>query len=871
MGKMAVKDLKNDEQNPAVGADKTTIKGLALGGHGAFPAAVDSKDGRVLRIRPLHLDWKYSRQEFNPWKISVRGQTFEPDMRINQTPYNLAYKKRVYSPNRIKYPLKRVDWNPHGERNPQNRGKSKYVRISWDEAIDIIAAEIKRVKSTYGINAVLAQGDGHGESKVVHAAHGCQFELLKLLGGGTLQMRQPDSWEGWYWGAKHVWGMEQSAGLMDPQTNLIKNVSESARLLLFWGCDPETTPYFYQAGTPSQLCYYWTKLGIKQVYVCPDVNYGCAVHADKWIPVLPNTDAALQLAVAYIWITEDIYDREYIRTHAIGMDQFSDYVLGKEDGVPKTPSWASPKCGVPEWTIKALARNWASNVTAIIHSFGGSYIRGPYSSEPARLEAILLGMQGLGKPGVCQASWWQGYPRAVVQPTEKPARQGSMYGVWPPPKQIIPKTLVHTAIHSDKPITFWGSSMIWAPTDDQFKKYVYPISKKEGGSEIHMIWSDTPCRTTCWNGGYETIDAFQNPKIECVVVQHQWLENDCLLADIILPVNTKLEEEDFGIDRDSQFYSIFLEDKSIEPVGESKTDYEIVCEVARKLGMYEQYTKGKTIKEWIRYGYANCGAQNMVSWDKLKDKQYFVIPTAQDWENDPACLTGFYKDPDKYPLKTPTGKLEFYSERIAKYFPDDVERPPVPHWVEKSETHDERITGRRAKKYSLLLMSNHGRWRLHAQCDDISWTREAPTCKVRGFDGYLYEPLWLNPAEAAKRRIKNGDILRVFNERGAVLTGAYVTERLRSGTAYIDHGSRCDWIIPGKLDRGGAINLISPPGLTSKNCAGQATSGYLVEVEKVTRKQMAEWKKDYPDAFKRKYDLASGLLFDSWVTEGKYQ
>jgi trimethylamine-N-oxide reductase (cytochrome c) len=373
-------------------------------------------------------------------------------------------------------------------------------------------------------------------------------------------------------------------------------------MLLFWGCDPETTPYFYQAGTPSQLCYYWSRLGIKQVYVCPDVNYGCAVHADKWIPVLPNTDAALQLAIAYTWIKEGTYDQEYVKTHTLGMDKFKEYVLGEEDGIAKTPEWSAPKCGVPEWTIKALARDWAARTTALIHSFGGSYIRGPYSTEPARLEVILLSMQGLGKPGVCQASWWQGYPRAMVQPTEKPARQGSMYGVWPPPKQLIPKTLVHTAIQSDQPISFWGSSMIWAPTDDQFKKYIYPIPQEQGGSEIHLIWSDTPCRTTCWNGGYETIDAFQNPKIECVVVQHQWLENDCLLADIILPVNTKLEEEDFGIDRDSQYYSIFLEDKSVEPVGESKTDYEIVCAVAQKLGLYEQYTKGKTVKEWIKYG-----------------------------------------------------------------------------------------------------------------------------------------------------------------------------------------------------------------------------------------------------------------------------
>ena len=157
---------------------------------------------------------------------------------------------------------------------------------------------------------------------------------------------------------------------------------------------------------------------------------------------------------------------------------------------------------------------------------------------------------------------------------------------------------------------------------------------------------------------------------------------------------------------------------------------------------------------------------------------------------------------------------------------------------------------------------------MHAQCDDISWTREIQTCKVKGPDGYMYEPLWLHPSEAAKRGIKNGDIVKLYNERGAVLGGAYVTERLMPGVAYMDHGARCDWIIYGELDRGGAINLISPNNVTSKHCIGQATSGFLVEVEKVTLAQMEKWKEQYPEAFEREYDPGSGLRFNAWVEGG---
>jgi molybdopterin guanine dinucleotide-containing S/N-oxide reductase-like protein len=845
--------------------EETFIKGLALGGHGSGVAAIDVSNGKIVRIRPLHLDSKYDSGQFNPWKYKVRGKTFEPSLKVAQPAFNLAYKKRIYSPNRIKYPLQRVDWDPNGERNPQNRGRSKYKRISWDKAAEIVAGEVKRVIARYGSYSILSQGDGHGQSKIVHAHHGCQYELLKLLGGCTLQMRNPDSWEGWYWGAKHVWGMDPSVGLMSPQNNIIKDATENAGMALFWGCDPETTPYFYLAGLPSQLCYFWTQIGIKQVYICPDLNYGAAVHADKWIPVLPNTDAALQLAIIYTWLKEGTWDKEYVKTHTVGMDRVADYVLGKEDGIPKTPEWASIKCGVPEWTIKALAREFGSKVTSIVHGMGGSMIRGAYSTEPARLEVIMLGMQGLGKPGVHQISNWHGFPRTVVKPDEHPARQGEVDSKFPPPPQFIPKTLIEKAILSDDPISWYGCVAAWCPTEDQFTKYTYPIAKEKGGTEIHMIWSDTPCRTTCWNHGNHIIEAIQSPKIECVVVQHPWLENDTLLADIILPSNTKPENNDFGIDRDSQYYSIYLERQSIQPIGESKSDYEIVCEIAKKLGIYEQYTRGKTVEEWIKYGYEQSGAQQLVTWEELKDKDYFVIPTASDWENDPAGLRKFCEDPVKNPLKTPSGKLEFYSATLAQNFPDDTERPPLPHWIEKGETHDERLSGDRAKKYPVLLMSNHGRWRVHAQCDDISWTREAPTCKVKGVDGYMYEPLWMNPADAEKRGIRSGDIVKIFNDRGIVLAGAYVTERLIPGVVYIDHGSRCDWIVPGEVDRGGAINLITPGSTVSKNSFGQATSGFLAEVAKLDMREMDDWRRKYPRAFEKEYDPASGLRFNAWV------
>ncbi len=169
---------------------------------------------------------------------------------------------------------------------------------------------------------------------------------------------------------------------------------------------------------------------------------------------------------------------------------------------------------------------------------------------------------------------------------------------------------------------------------------------------------------------------------------------------------------------------------------------------------------------------------------------------------------------------------------MAKAFPDDKERPPVPHWIEKSDFHDERLSSERAKEYPLLVCSNHPRWRVHAQLDDVNWFHEIPTGKVRGPDGYLYEPVWIHPSDAAKRGIVNGDVVNCYNERGQVLCGAYITERIMPGVIYVDHGARYDPIVPGNLDRGGAINTICPHNTTSKNCAGMVTSGFLAEAEK---------------------------------------
>ena len=858
-----------DELKPDNAGEKSLVKDISFCGASfcSNSSVVDVRDGKIVRVRPLHYDWKYRPEEFNPWQMEARGQVFRPSMKTLVPPISLSYKKRAYSPNRILYPLKRVDFDPDGERNPQNRGQSKYQRISWDEALDIVVGEIKRIQKKYTTNAILYQSDCHGESKVVHAAHGCARKLLRLLGGYTLQSRNPDSWEGWVWGAKHVWGMEP-VGQQVPTANVIPDVAENAEMILFWGCDQETTPWGWGGQMPSRLSYWFTELGIKQVYVCPDLNYAAGVHADKWIPLRPNTDAALYLAIAYMWINEGTFDKEYVATHTHGFEKFADYVLGKEDGVAKTPGWAAEITGVPSRVIKALAREWGRKRTSIAIGNGGPGVRGPYSSEPVRLQVLLLGMQGLGKPGVHQVKMleWGMFdrggqyplPKGLVRPNISAAYRGGYPGDTNP--SFIPRTLVPEAI-LHPPVSWYGVESEMCKRENQFVKYTFPMN---GGPDIHMVWTDAPCWITCWNDGNQLVEAFRDPKIEFVMAQHPWLENDCQLADIILPSNTLFEVDDIGWDGlGGQFFLVFPAYKCIEPLGESRSDYEIVCAIAERLGLLKEYTDGKSVADWIKQGYSTSRVQDLISWEKLQEKGYFVVPTHPEWKKDPPGLRKFYENPQENALRTPTGKLEFESVGLKEHFPDDEERPPVPHWVPCGVTHQESLSCERARLYPLLVMSNHPRWGIHANHQDITWLREIPTCKLRGPDGYQYQRIWMNPFDAAQRRIGQGDVVKVYNERGTVLVAAYVTERILPGVVSIDHGAKYDPVVPGVLDRGGAINTITPHNTTSKNACGMAVSGFLAEVERVN---LEELRRQYPEAFERPYHAAAGPCLESFIS-----
>ncbi|MGI6217298.1 MAG: molybdopterin-dependent oxidoreductase [Coriobacteriales bacterium] len=863
--------------------DKTVNKSLAwLGsGGGSNACHVDVMDGKIVRIRPIHFDEYWTKEELREWSFHRGDAVFTPGDKTFPPPLSIAYKKRADSPNRIPYPLIRVDFDPHGERNPQNRGKSKYRRISWDEATDICAEEIQRIHDTYGPYSIYCEGDGHGESNSYAGAHGTNIDVFRFRDGCCVQARQPDSWEGWVWGAKHVWGMEP-VGSCTQQQNVLKDVTENGDCVLYWGCDLLTAPWGWGGQMTSRLAYFFKDIGIQQIFICPDVNYSCAVHSTKWIPVYPNTDSALQLAIAWVWLTEGTYDKEFLDTHSTGFDWVEYHLHGGDDGIEKTPEWAEGVCGVPAFRIRALAHYWAKHNVSIGHCNGGSMIRAAFSHEPARLEIVLLAMQGLDGPGKHQIKFTDvgtmGDDANAFVPSETSASplgtyHGWSYGVG---KSFVIKTKMPEAImngHAD----WYSQGVFLAPRESQFDHYENPVPDAQ---PIKMIWSDAPCWSTCWNCGNMDLEALRSPNLEFIMVQHPWMENDTRFADIILPVTTTFECDDVGYDNNNSQYSMYYyERKAIEPYGEARTDYETVMSVFRKLdkpgsiyeGIVSDYTLDMDYMGWMERAHDMSGLDEETSKftfeDMMSDSAMFwMSPAMEDWEDRPVALQEFVEDPENNPLSTPTGLLEFYSTALAEHFPDDEIRKPYPRWVPESDEHKDRLTSDRAEKYPYLLCSNHPHWRVHAQHDDLPWTREIETCKVKGPDGYAYEPIWVNPVDAEKLDLHGGDIAKLFNERGATLGGIRVTERIMPGVLYQDHGARCDIVVPGMggLDRGGANNLLSPYATTSENCAGEVTSGYLVGIEKVDVFELA---REYPEAFGRMYDPECGQVCAEFIVD----
>lgn len=788
-----------------------------------FPLVCHVDGPEIVRSLPFYIP-----EDVRLYEIKTSRGAFTRPRKEVQMPLALAAKRRVHSATRVKYPLLRDDWRPDNS-NAERRGRSSYSRISWDQALDIIVAQLNRIREKYGsMEPVLVQADGHGQSGYLQSLHFWGHYLFDVIrerlgwGWWTQQVRNPDSWEGYYWGAKHVWGFDNTLG--EPYQDAVwDDVLEHAEMVIFSGNDPEATGFGMSGSIALEMPKWLKRAGIRIVAISPDLNYAAAVHADKWIPIKPNSDAALYLAVAHSWVVEGSYDKEYVDSHTVGFEEFRRHVMGEDDGVAKTPAWAKTITGVPSHTIRALAREWAARKTTLSVYFGGPKIRGTLSHLSARLEAYVLAMQGIGRPGrqFLRTGAPSFYKKSLAQVPRYP--EVDMHGLalnpmieyaigkGPKSPVFIPRTLAAEAIQCPS-IEWRSTTAALAKTEDQFNRYRYPPTDDHPG--IRMVWNENGSQPGSWGYGWNWLEALRNPRLDFVVGVHPWLENDMPYSDLILPAQTNYEHEDLVVVQRSDVLAMFYQDQAVEPVGESKSDYEIHRMIGLRLGLDEVFPPAD---EWLKGAYEKTLASTKLglTWEEFKERKYVVYdcPTWDEWVDikkghgygpHDGGLHWFWSAADG--LETPSGKIEFVSSRIANLDRENAERPPVAKWT----SHPELQGSPKADEFPLSVMSNHPKFRFHVQGDDVDWIREI--AKVRGPDGYMYEPCWIHPVDAEARDISGGDIIMVYNERGGVLAGAVVTERIIPNALSIEHGAKMDLAMLNNrlIDRGGCINLIAP-------------------------------------------------------------
>jgi molybdopterin guanine dinucleotide-containing S/N-oxide reductase-like protein len=833
------------------------------------PVFVYVREGKIVRITPLEFDDR----DAGPWSIEARGKRFTPPRKTTVNPYTLAWKSMVYSDKRLLYPMKRVDFDPAGERKPQNRGTSTYKRISWDEALDLVAGEISRVKSEYGPGAIMNGSGSHHTWGHLGYWLSARLRFFNTI-GFTPVAHNPDSWEGWYWGAMHHWG--HSSRLGAPETyNTVEDCLKHCEMVVFWSSDPESTSGVYGAFEGTVRRQWLKELGIKMVHIDPYYNHTAALLGGKWLAPRPATGNALALAIAYVWITENLYDKNYIANRTVGFDTWKDYILGKADGVPKTPEWQENESGIAAKDVRALAREWGTHKTYLaaggLQGFG-SACRCATGNEWARSMVCLMGMQGLGKPGVNMGCMQQGAPvdtrfffpgyaeGGLSGDINGTAMAVNMYQKMPQLPTI--NTSYQRVPRLKIPEAVLDGSCEGYPTDPktiegQFLQYGYPTP---GHSPVKMYYKYGGSHFGTMTETNRFARMYRSDNLEFVVNQSIWFEGEAKFADVLLPACTSFERWDISEFANCGGYIqhsftqcnhrvAVIQHKCIEPLGESRSDYQIFWDLTKRLGMSAPFSEGASEFDWCRRLFDATDLPKYISWKKFLKKGYYVVPAPAPNQRDPvsfrwfaegrpkdtpelAPLPGDYTDRLGHGLQTQSGKIEFECSSLKRFDPRDPERPTISKYIPSWEGHH---TTELYTRYPLQLISPHPRFSFHTMGDGKNCTVNDVKDHRVLIDGYYYWIIRIHSKDAAERGIAPNDLVKVYNDRGTVICAAQVTERVQPGTVH-SYESAADYDPTGEPgnspDRGGCINILTPSRTIIKKSHSTACNSCLVQIEK---------------------------------------
>ncbi|MCW2254723.1 anaerobic dimethyl sulfoxide reductase subunit A [Providencia alcalifaciens] len=689
-----------------------------------------------------------------------------------------GYRKFVYNSERLKYPMKRVG----------KRGEGKFERISWEEATTLIAQNITRLTEQHGaasrfltVNTAVTGGVFSGDT---------MLKKLFNLTGGYLPYYHSVSLGNTAKVTPYTYGIAKSGSSLD--------TLKETPLVILWGHNPNETIF----GHSNHYFQKMKKNGTKFIVVDPRYSDTAQSLADQWIPLLPTTDNALMDSMMYVIVSENLHDKPFIDKYVLGFDEehmpdgvpanesLVAYLMGHKDGIEKTPEWAEKITKVPANTIRQLAREYAMiKPAALIQGWGPQrHICGERSARGSTLLAAITG--NVGKHG----AWAAGYGGI--------GNRQSMHG----------PDIGENAIQAKISIMNWMQAV-----EDASK--VTPEDGLLGAdkldSNIKMIFSLAGNYLVNQNPDVNAAAKLleDESKVEFIVVSDLYMTPSAKYADLVLPETSFMERWNIGDTWGAGSYFI-LSQKLIEPAFERRSDYDWITDVAEKMGVKEAFTEGRSEKEWIEYLVGVNKARfpertDFPTFEQLLKKRQYLFK-----EKPFVAFEENIRDLANNPFPTPSGKIEIFSKRLYDMNNPDI--PALSHYVPAIEGPEDKLT----QAYPLQMLTWKGKNRANSTQYANPWLQEVQR-----------QELWINPIDASQRNIKNGDMVRIHNERGISQIPALITERIIPGVVGMQAGA---WWNPDKdgVDHGGCPNVLTSTRMTPL-AHGNSHLTVLVEVAKV--------------------------------------
>jgi len=638
----------------------------------------------------------------------------------------------IYNQERILKPQIRI-----GE-----RGSGQFRDASWSEALDIIADKLKSTKETKGAESVMRLGGSGSCRGALHNTATLTQRFLNLYGGYT-ETRGSFSSEAATFVKKPMFGTKYIG--IDVKTLL------KSKLIILWGLNPEDTRFGCET---EALLKQAADMEIPFVVLDPRKTASVSRYNAQWLPIKAGTDSALMLGMLYLMLIEGLADLEFIDKYSTGFDKLKAYILGKTDGIKKTPGWASAVCGLSISTIETFTRNYSeANSAALLP--GLSIQRAIGGENNDRLGVVLqLATANIGISGGSSGA-------------------GQWNKLANPDCGSIAVSLNRSV--KKVPVYEWAEAAIGG-RDAGYSSdigFLYNV----GGNYIGQS-SNTG----------KGIEAYK--KMDFIVSHDYFMTPSCQWSDVVLPVTTFLEREDILF---SETNYLFYSGQASEPVGEARNDYWIFAELSERLGFKNEFTKGRTESDWIDYFLMNS---------EITDIETFKKTGIYEAKNQMRVgLSDFISDPEKFPLATPSGKIE-------------IELAHFPHIGGTSIP--EAVIMDTAYSYPLRLITPHDKFRIHSQNDNLP-----------AFKKLIDDKLWMNPLDAEQRGITNGMIVSIKSEFGQIKNEVKVTDKIAQGTVSLNQGT---WINAGeKKGLRGSVNILTSttPAMPSR---GSRTHSTAVEV-----------------------------------------